>query len=529
MFGRSLIEHDEQRHFTTGVMAFDYLRHGLASNPIRFGKSFAARYPEVAIGHWPPAYYAVQALFYLIAGPTTRSAQLLSVLTAAGLAAMVFLRVRPAAGAGIAAGSAAVLLALPLIQIAAWEVMSDLLTGFFCFLAILAFSDLLDDPRNWKATAWFLAWSAMALLSKGSAWALAAFVFLAPLLARRLRCMRGAPYWIAVVGMVALGSPFYVLAQKYGIAYQAHYSHFINPTVVQTPERLERLRPLLGFAPVLLILSGVAGAAEALWTRWVKKDESAWTTLPLSCAAWIGAQVVFLFVLPLTREPRVMMPSLAPLVVLMARLCLWMRAAAMRMAGSGRLAGTMRQGAAAALALAIMVTGGAARLRHVYGYHQAAAAMEYPPDGALLLFAMEPDTTGVLIAERLNQGRQHRDVILRGDHVFVEMDEQQAYYQPQFTTADAIRRYLLSFPVRYVVLPDPPFEYPFQKLLDEAVTGDAKDFHLVGRMPVSDTFNGGQIVRIYENPAGSDHHPEALRIPLGPQASFKMLEYRWPQ
>ena len=98
--GSSLGEGDSQRHFVTGVLFYDYLRTGLGSNPVHFAENSEVRCPEVAIEHWPPMYYAVQSLFYFMAGPTIRNAQILSAIMAALLAMLLFLRLRPEAGPG---------------------------------------------------------------------------------------------------------------------------------------------------------------------------------------------------------------------------------------------------------------------------------------------------------------------------------------------------------------------------------------------------------------------------------------------
>jgi hypothetical protein len=115
ILGSSLGSGDPQRHFVSGVMCYDYLRTGLGSNPIRFAEGFEVRYPEVAIGHWPPMYYAVQALYYFLAGPTIRSAQLLSAMTAALLATLLFLSLRRETGVNLAIVAVAVFLAAPLV------------------------------------------------------------------------------------------------------------------------------------------------------------------------------------------------------------------------------------------------------------------------------------------------------------------------------------------------------------------------------------------------------------------------------
>ena len=154
--GGELASSDPPAHFTSGVMVYDYLRTALGADPIRFAEGFYVRYPKVAIGHWPPGYYAVQTIWYFLFGVSVWSVQWLSAATAAGLAWLLFRRLRASSGNNAALAAALVFLAMPLVQRAAWQVMSDLLTGLFVFLAVLAFSDLLDNPRRWRAGIGFL-------------------------------------------------------------------------------------------------------------------------------------------------------------------------------------------------------------------------------------------------------------------------------------------------------------------------------------------------------------------------------------
>jgi len=529
MLGRSLVANDDEpRHFTSGVMVYDYLRHGLSTNPIRFAESFVARYPEVQIGRWPPAYYAVQAVFYFVAGATVPSAQILSMLTAVGLVLLVFLRVKPGCGAAIAIAAVSVFLAAPLIQYAAWEVMSDLLTGFFVFLAVLAFSDMLECPSCWKPATWFALWSVLAILTKGSAWALGPFGILAPILARRFRSLRSPWYWGALCVIVLFGAPFYLIAQKYGIGYRAHYAHYINPGVIQPPERFVRLRPLLEFAPWLLLIAGSLGMVESLWARWKRRDNFAWTTLSIVCATWILAQLVFLFVLPLTREPRVLMPSLAPLVVLMARFMASIATLLKRPATDGSpVVRSIFSLIPLIIACLLILSCGMVPLLHTQGYHQAAHAIPYPAEGALILMALDPDLDAALIADRLSHEPRHRDLILRADHIFAQMDPEQGYYQAVFSRPEEIRSYLLQMPVRFVVLSRPSPRFPYQQLMEEAVVGDPQDFQLTAQFSIIDPLNGNQLFRVYENPAGRDHRPSVVHIPVGPQAGFRTLDYLW--
>lgn len=519
LLGGSL-ESDQSKHYTSGVMVYDYLRNGLGSNPVRFAEDFEVRYPLVAIGQWPPMYYAIQGVYYFFVGPSIWAAQALSAVMATVLAVFIFFSVRATAGRQIALIATIVFLAAPLVQVAAWEVMSDLLTGLFVFLAILAFARLLDEPGNWKAAVSFALCGVAAIFSKGSAWALGPFVILAPLLSRRARFFRSRWFWGAGLVVVLVGSPFFLLTKRAGIGYHANLAHILSPAV-GVGHRAEMLHVLLSFAPVLLLAVGVLGLASALDQRWRRGDQSAATTLALVAAAWVVSQLLFLFVLPLTWEPRVLLPALAPLAVLTAQCMVWAQRAL-------RERPMLATAAPVVLGVILLAASGAAALQRVVGYRQAAAVMPYPPDGALILIATGKDSCeGALITERLSHGRAHRDVILRGSHVLADIDAAK-HETPFFYSADAVRSYLLSMPVRFVVLSSPPFDYSYQALMEAAVTGDPQDFHLIATVPIEEQPGGpASEVRIYENPAGREHHPDVVKTRLGSYAGGRLLEYHW--
>jgi hypothetical protein len=519
MLGGSL-QGDAAKHYTSGVMVYDYLRRGLGSNPVRFAEEFEVRYPLVAIGQWPPIYYAVQAAFYFVAGPSIRSAQILSTLMAAGLALLVFFSLKANEGARIALIAAGVFLAAPLVQVAAWAVMSDLLTGVFIYLAILAFAELLDEPGHWKAAVAFAAYAIAAVLSKGSAWALVPFFLLAPLLARRIRFFRSRWVLGPLLAVFLFGSIFYLLAARFGVGYPMHLSHYFGEG---TRDRLRLLQQMMGFAPATLIGLGFAGGLVALNARWRHGDDSHGTTLSLVAAAWIASQFLFLMVFPMTLEARVLLPSLAPLAVLAAGFLLWLQ-------GVLRRTPVLAAAAPALLSAIVVANSIAGGIYRIDGFREAANAMPYPPDGALILVATNYwRGEEEIIAERLSHDVAHRDVILRGSHVLAIMDTNEKTDQPLFHSAEAVRAYLLQMPVRFVVLNSPPYDYSFQTLIDSAVTGDPQAFRQIATIPIviqPGNKTVGQL-RIFENPAGRDRHPSVVQTRLGSIAGGRILEYHW--
>src|SRR5689334_16872386 len=55
---------DEAAHFVTGVAVLDYVTTALGSNPVSFAESYYAHYPKFALGHWPPLFYGLEALWF---------------------------------------------------------------------------------------------------------------------------------------------------------------------------------------------------------------------------------------------------------------------------------------------------------------------------------------------------------------------------------------------------------------------------------------------------------------------------------
>src|SRR5215211_7034866 len=53
---------DEAAHYVTGLMLRDYVASGLPGNPMAYAKTYYDHYPKVAIGNWPPGFYAIQTV-----------------------------------------------------------------------------------------------------------------------------------------------------------------------------------------------------------------------------------------------------------------------------------------------------------------------------------------------------------------------------------------------------------------------------------------------------------------------------------
>src|SRR5580704_6566646 len=53
-------------HYISGALIHDYLVAGRLGNPVHFLAHYHEHYPLVGIGHWPPLYYGIEALWMLL-------------------------------------------------------------------------------------------------------------------------------------------------------------------------------------------------------------------------------------------------------------------------------------------------------------------------------------------------------------------------------------------------------------------------------------------------------------------------------
>jgi len=508
---------DPPAHFTTGVMVHDYLRYALGSNPLAFAQSFYVRFPKVAMGQWPPVYFAVQAAWYMVFPISPASARILSAAIALTMAALIFLRLRRSCGSLAASAAAAVFLSFQRIQLAAWEVMSDLLTGLFVLLAVLSLSTFLEEPRRRRSAWYFALWSSAALLTKGSAFALAPFALLAPLLAWRPRCFGFIWYWVSGIACAIASAPFYILVARMGFGYSLK-----PPAIGPDPNfsKLVYLTRLWSTAPALVWALAAVGFAIAVHHRWRGANDESATTDALLAGTWILAQVLSLMAFSVTQEARVFIPALAPAAILLGY-CVH------RIQRALRHRPVFAMAAPAVLGLLCIATCGAAPVLRIDGYQAAVDSIPYRPEGCLMLASGDAPGQGAIIAERLAHDPWHSGIVLEASRVLVEASWFGNHYRPLFGDADEVRKYLVDLPVRYILLDDSWKSWPFEKLLDEAIRANPQDFALLGRFPIHGSGRYVGEVRVYENLSAGERRPAVVRVHLGLDRGGRTLEYRW--
>jgi hypothetical protein len=204
---------DEAAHFVTGVMVHDYIASGARVSPMNFAKDFYAHYPKVALGHWPPVFYIVQALWTLLFSVSRTSVLLLQAVTGSSIALLLWSIWRRHWGELMAFLAGASFLLLPAVQDQTNTVMAEMLLTLWMLVAVLNYESYLKRV-DWRSAILFSCFSMAAVLTKANGWCLIFVPPIAVVLTRRFELLRRATFWLPAAAIAVVCVPWYVLTFK---------------------------------------------------------------------------------------------------------------------------------------------------------------------------------------------------------------------------------------------------------------------------------------------------------------------------
>jgi hypothetical protein len=312
---------DEAAHFITGLMVRDYMLHGLSQNPMRYAEDYYAHYPKVALGHYPPGFYALEGV-WLSVFPVSRSSTLMFMATlCAGFGLLTFITARKFMHPGIALGIAALTIVLPLTQTMTSTIMSDLGLSICSLFAALAFVRFLETGR-WQSSLAFGLWATAATMMKGSGLFLALIPPLAILLTRRFDLIKRPSLWVAVVPVAVICGPWMLYSSKItaeGMIDRSTLEHL----GIALPYFGTQFLKVFGLA---ILIPAALGAGRAF-----KKSTPPFWAVIVSMPI---ALVVFYSLIPAGMEPRYLLPIIPSILLLATAGILWLQPKRAAIAGA---------------------------------------------------------------------------------------------------------------------------------------------------------------------------------------------------
>ncbi|MDE2005643.1 MAG: glycosyltransferase family 39 protein [Rhodospirillales bacterium] len=440
---------DETGHFVSSLLVFDYLRSGHFGNPMRFARAYYLHWPRVAIGHWPPLFYAIQTLAFAIAGRSVQTAiafQAVVAGAAAGWPAWIVWR-RMGWGPGIAVGLA--VLTSPRLLYFVDLVMVDTPLGLWMFAAALAWAAFARRPVVGHAVL-FAALAGAAILTKGNGIALALLPLLHAALTRDLRLLRNWRSWLAAGLVGAATAPWYALT--YRMAAGGFVYHWgWNYIRLAIPFYLHAGFITLG--PIAL-----TGALAALGYLLYRGRERADDTMA-ALGALVLALVIFQMGAPADLSVRYLIPIVPAGMVLAAQ-------GLQDVLSEGWT--KLRPGTAAAT-VALLLAGNAAWSLHIphvtpYGMNQMARRIIAADDAnRFVLAAGDPHAEGALICAFAVQDPAQRYYVLRGSQELASSTFMGSGYRARFAHAADLGAWLSRSGIGWLVIAIRPGGKPFME------------------------------------------------------------------
>jgi len=212
---------DEPAHVVSGLMVHDYLEHFLSPqgshwprNPRAFAESYYAHFPKVAIGHWPPLFYLVQAIWMFVFGRSKVALLALMQGTTAGTATLISQRARIIDGEITAWVMATAFLLLEISQGSLYSVMPDAPLALLCCAAMIIGGKALEGRRKWWIPFWILVLAAMSVNARGAALVPAPWV--AMLLAGKKDLLKQRAIWVPAALALLLSLPWFFFSHQIG-------------------------------------------------------------------------------------------------------------------------------------------------------------------------------------------------------------------------------------------------------------------------------------------------------------------------
>ncbi len=424
---------DEASHYINGLLIHDYVAEGFPGNPIDYAIQYYLHYPKVAIGHWPPLYYVIEAAAFFIGGPRPVTALICEALFAAGIAALVGYEITRMGGwiAGLSASLAA--LAAPEIFFGIENVMLDVPITFFALLAMLVWARFLAEPKAWSAVG-FAAAAIATIMTKGNGFFLALLPLFSTVAGGRLRLLRDWRFWLPapIVGVITI--PWYLAT--YNISADGfQFAWGIAYVKMALPVYTSSLITLIGI-PGLLVAA--LGGLRAL----LRRDQGRESALGVTTASFVVAGLAYHCIVPVAIEARYLVPLVPALIILVY------------FALGGLLQSKARQLVlTASIFLLVLASEFTIHTKSSRRLADAAdIALGSAERNSFILVGSNPGGEGAVIADVATTDRARTTYVIRGFKALASGNFMGTDYHPRFADANEMQRWIETSGIGWVVI-----------------------------------------------------------------------------
>lgn len=472
---------DEAAHYVTGLMFHDYFASLHFFSPVQFAENFYMHYPKVGIGHWPPFFYVLQGVWTLVFSTSRASLMFLMAALAALFAFVLYLMLKEKFGGTTSFAAGIVLLALPAVQAQSAMVMADIPVALFSLLAAMSLGRFLDTECSLDVFA-FGAFSAIAIMTKGSAFALGLVPLIAIPLSRKWRLFRRLSLWGSAGIVLAVCGPWYWFTRRMQAGAWNRANSVLSYSFTAVSFYAAQVTKIMGWGLLILSAIGIVIVFRQLARSPEKPEKPEKNGMWAAMIGLAAGVVILLSVIPTGLEDRYLLPAIPPAVALAV--------AGAKYVVSKVLPRRLEPAVTAALLVIVFAaTGLSFPRKRPHGYRFVARTLVSNPKlrHSVILVCSDADGEGMLVSEIAMLDHRPDHVVLRAGEVLARSDWNGSNYRLLLTSGSQILAYMDSIPVSAVVIdgsvPNSNL-VAHQTLLQKTVTSDAAEWKLVGKYPV---------------------------------------------
>lgn len=431
---------DEAAHFVTGLMIHDYLLGPSPVHPLAFARKFYDHYPKVALGHWPPGFYFLEAVWMFAAPASPKGAFLFVGLGTALLTWLVFVLLRPALGSVSAVLLSLGFLLVPLVSEYTGLVMTE------SWMAVLTLLSTLCYSRYWSTRLPVFAISfgllaSFTLLTKYSGLSLALIPVIYLLLSREWSRLKDLWFWAPAVIVPLLCGPWVFLTMDMAA----------DGMVVESASGGYSWTALRFFPRVWLELMGAWGVLLLGWLLRARFRGSSGLSHPmaLGSAALFVSVLILHIAVPASLETRHLLPALAPSFLLLGY-------AMPSPANSSTVSHRVIWGLIGATLLIRQFLQPLPESLPVGGMKEAVQILRdqatHQPDKGNWLVLSDAVGEGMFIADVASGEKRPGNTVIRGSKLFAESNWNATEYESTVEDPKAVLEMIRDQNIRYVVL-----------------------------------------------------------------------------
>lgn len=466
---------DEAAHYVTGLMVRDYIAAGMPRHPMAYAQNYYNHYPKVALGNWPPLFYLIQAAWTLPFSAGRSSVLLLMALLTCLVALLVVRVLWRDRGVAYGLLGGAVFLAFPLVQQHAGMVMTEIPVALLSFAATICFARFLERGRTADSVLFGLFASA-AIMTKGSALALALMPPVALLITGRFDVLKRLNFWYPVPIVAVLGGPWTWLFRHVaadGWQEAALSWRYTGQAATHFPG------VLAGGASLVITVFAIIGMAAAIVGARRGKRPAIWAV----AAAQVLAVLTFHAVIPASLDSRHVIQAL-PAWAILAVVGVTVVEERLPAGGIG-----WQWALWAVAVVGIVHTGWYAPMKQCRGFGAVVAGLVNRPENANAVFLVSSDATGegMFIAETAMHEARPGHVVRRASKLLSGQAWNGQGYHALVHTESELDAVLTKQQVRFLVLDSSisaSMLTPHHELLRKAAA-NPEHFALLGTYPLT--------------------------------------------